>query len=392
MKKTRPSTQLEKPQLDCKALLRYCHHRVDPMLRCLKQAVEIESPTHSKRGIDLMAAFFARQCRTRGAMVQRFPHAKTGSAISAEFWAGRRGGSHILLLGHLDTVWNLGTLKEMPFSVRNGRAYGPGILDMKAGIICALCAIDALYDAGISPRSPVRLFLNADEETGSAAFRSRILAEARRARACLVLEPAAHGGALKTARKGIAQFEIAVEGRLAHAGINPGAGVNAISELAHQILHLEKIARRSGVTVNAGVIAGGTRPNVVPEYAAAQVDVRFPRARDGEWIRRQILGLKPVLAGARLRIGGGINRPPMERRAAANLFEHARELGRRMGLKLDEASTGGGSDGNFTAALGVPTLDGLGAVGDGAHARDEHVIIRELPRRAALLSALLATV
>ncbi|MGH9470138.1 MAG: M20 family metallopeptidase [Terriglobia bacterium] len=378
-------------QPDCRALLKYCQSQLGPILRCLVQAVEIESPTNSKPAVDRLAAFFAEECRKRGGAVQLWRHKSAGNALTAEFWGSSRGAKPILLLGHLDTVWELGAISQMPFRVRKGRAYGPGILDMKAGVVCALWAVDALRAAGISLRNPVRLFLNADEETGSSAFRSRILAEARKARACLVLEPAAECGALKTSRKGVGQFRIVAEGRLAHAGINPGAGVNAINELAHQLVRLEEFAGR-GVTLNAGVIVGGTRPNVVPERATAHIDVRIPRVQDGKRITRQIMGLKPVLRGARLHITGGINRPPMERRVTVALFEQARELGRSMGLDLQEASTGGGSDGSFAAALGVPTLDGLGAVGAGAHARHEHVIIRELPRRAALLAAMLATV
>jgi glutamate carboxypeptidase len=239
----------------------------------------------------------------------------------------------------------------------------------------------------------VRLFLNPDEEVASVAFRHEIEAEAKRARAVLVLEPAAAGGALKTARKGVGEFQMTVRGRSAHAGISPASGVNAISELVRQVLRIEKLARpERGLTLNVGVIHGGTRPNVIPECASASVDVRVPRIRDGEWVERKVYALKPVHPEARLEIRGGINRPPMERGQAADLFRRARELGRQLGMELEQASTGGGSDGNFTAALGIPTLDGLGAVGQGAHARHEHILIRELPCRAALLAALLATV
>ncbi|MGH9326696.1 MAG: M20 family metallopeptidase [Terriglobia bacterium] len=374
-------------------LLDYCKSKLDAMLRDLRRAVEIESPSDSKPAVDRMAAFFADECRRLGGLVELSSHQSAGAALTAEFWSAHHPAKPLLILGHTDTVWSLGTLPQMPFRVQNGRAYGPGILDMKAGIVCGLWAIRAMRQAGIQPGSPVRLFLNSDEERGSTAFRSRIMAEARRARACLVLEPAAQGGALKTARKGVGVFQLVAEGRMAHAGINPAAGVNAISELAHQLVHLEKLARSSSsLTLNVGVIEGGTRPNVVPERAAARVDVRVATVRDGERITRQLRGLKPVLPGAKLRISGGINRQPMERRMAQVLFEHARQLGVQLGMKLKEASTGGGSDGNFSAALGIPTLDGLGAVGDGAHARHEYVTVRDLPRRAALLAALLATI
>jgi glutamate carboxypeptidase len=379
--------------LNLQALLRYCQSSREEMLVCLRRAVEIESPTLSKAHVDRMAEFFAREFARRGGKVRVLPHRTAGSAVRAEFWAEKkRSMKPILLLGHLDTVWDVGTLKRMPFRLRQGRAYGPGIFDMKSGIVCGLWAIRALQELGIEPASSVRFFLNSDEETASVAFRNQLLAEARRARAVLVLEPAAAGGALKTSRKGVGEFRITALGRSAHAGINPASGVNAITELARQLLRVEKLAQpRRGLTLSVGVIEGGTRSNVVPECASARVDVRIPRLKDREMIERQFHTLKAIYPRARLVVEGRINRPPMERAMAAGLFRQARHLGRQLGMELKEASTGGGSDGNFTAALGIPTLDGLGAVGDGAHAAHEHVIVRELPRRAALIAALLAT-
>ncbi len=388
-------------KLNLRALLNYCQSDLEAMLCCLRRAVEMESPTHSKADVDSLANFFATEFRRHQGKVRVLRHASAGSSVLAEFWPPdggskqrpRPGLKPILLLGHLDTVWDVGSLSRMPFRIRKGRAYGPGILDMKSGIVCGLWAIRALQVLRISPASPVRVFLNSDEEVSSVAFRSRILAEARCARAVFVLEPAAAGGALKTARKGVGEFQIIVHGRSAHAGVNPGAGVNAIAELARQLLRIEKFAHpRQGLTLNVGVIEGGTRSNVIPERASAAVDVRIPRFRDREMIERKVYSLKPIHPEARLEIRGGINRPPMERARAVELFRRARELGRQLGMDLKEASTGGGSDGNFTAALGIPTLDGLGGVGDGAHALNEHVLIRELPRRAALLGALLATI
>jgi glutamate carboxypeptidase len=263
---------------------------------------------------------------------------------------------------------------------------------MKSGIAIGLWAIRALQALRISPTGPVHLFLNSDEEVSSVAFRKEILGEARGARAVLVLEPAAPGGALKTARKGVGEFKITVHGRSAHAGVNPAAGVNAIVELMRQLFTVQAMAlSRRGLTVNVGRIEGGTRSNVVPERATAWIDVRIARLRDRAVIEHQVRRLKPCHPEAGLEIEGGINRPPLERKMAAALFSKARTLGRAMGMDVTEASTGGGSDGNFTAALGIPTLDGLGGVGDGAHARHEHVLIPELPRRAALLATLLAT-
>jgi len=378
--------------LDPKALLAYCESELEALVRCLRQAVEIESPSQNKAAIDRMATFFAREFRKRGGKVRVLNHATAGSAVVAEFWKRAGGAKPILLLGHLDTVWEIGTLAEMPYRVRNGRAYGPGIYDMKSGIVCGLWAVQALTALRITPPGPVRFFLNADEEVSSLAFREELLAEARRGRAVLVLEPAASQGALKTARKGVGEFQVTVRGRSAHAGINPSAGVNAISELARQIPRIEKLARpRRGLTVNVDVIQGGTRVNVIPELAVARVDVRVPTAGDRDKIEKRMRALAPIHPDAKLEVTGGVNRPPLERKMAIALFRQARVSGRRMGLELKEAATGGGSDGNFTAALGIPTLDGLGGTGDGAHARHEHVVLRELPQRTALLAALMAT-
>lgn len=383
---------------DPRPLLKWCNSERDALLDCLRRAVEIESPSGSRDAIDAMARFFAGEFTAAGAPARLLPHATAGAAMVAELPAtvrgsARAGSKPVLLLGHLDTVWGIGTLREMPFKVRAGRAYGPGIFDMKSGIVCALWAIKALQSIGVSRARPVRIFLNPDEEVASRAFRKELLAEARRARAVLVLEPALGSGALKTARKGVGEFRLIVHGRPAHAGINPAAGVNAITELARQLLRVEEMADpKRGLTLTVGVIEGGTRTNVVPELAQARIDVRVPRPADARRIEQRVRSLKPLHPEARLVIEGGVNRPPLERVRAAALFEQARELGRKMGLELEEGSTGGGSDGNFTAALGIPTLDGLGGVGDGAHARHEHVVIRELPRRAALLAALIASV
>jgi len=393
--------------LDFRKLLAYCQSDLPNTMKLLREAVEIESPTYSRPDIDRLARFFAREFRRQRGKVSMLENPVTGAGLVAEFWGGHRastprGGKGkreasspqkpILLIGHHDTVWPKGTLARMPFRVRGGRAYGPGVLDMKSGLVLGLAAVRALQALGVEPSSSVRFFLNPEEETGSKAFRREIEREAIGARTVLVLEPAAEGGALKTARKGVGEFCLTVHGRSAHAGINPGAGVNAIAELARQVLQIEKLAEpRRGLTLNVGVIEGGTRSNVVPALARATVDVRIPQRGDQARIERKILGLTPVHPEARLEIEGGINRPPMERAMAAALFGKAKAVASQLGFEVRDAATGGGSDGNFSAALGIPTLDGLGAVGNGAHALDEHVIIRELPRRAALLAALLAT-
>jgi glutamate carboxypeptidase len=388
-------------ELEPRALLKWCASQTGDLLDCLRRAVEVESPSGAKPAIDQMARFFAAEFEAAGGQAKLLDHPTAGAAVLGEFPSTsneperreRTKAKPILLLGHHDTVWQQGTLRSMPFRVRTGRAYGPGILDMKSGIVDAIWALRALRALPVSHSRAVRVLLIPDEEVGSVAFRRQIVSEARRASAVLVLEPAAGAGALKTARKGVGEFRLTVHGRPAHAGINPAAGVNAITELARQILRIEHMADpKRGVTLTVGVIEGGTRSNVVPELARARVDIRVPRLADGRRIERRVFALKPVNREARLEIEGGINRAPMERIRAAALFEQARDLGKRMGLELQEASTGGGSDGNLTAALGIPTLDGLGGVGDGAHARHEHVVIRELPRRAALLAALIASV
>ncbi len=378
--------------LDVKALARYCEAELESLVQCMKRAVEIESPSHNPAAIDRMATFIAGEFRRHGGRVCLLPHRTAGSALQAEFFGAARAAKPVLILGHLDTVWEIGTLKTMPFKISRGRAYGPGIFDMKSGIACGLWAAKALAALKIAPPGPVRFLLTPDEEVSSLAFRKELQAEARSARAVLVLEPSAAGGALKTSRKGVGEFLVTVHGRSAHAGIDPGAGVNAISELARQIPRIEKLARpERGLTLSVDVIQGGTRVNVIPEVASARVDVRVPTVADRTRIERQMRALRPIHRGARLEITGGVNRPPLERKMAGALFHKARELARGMGEDLKEASTGGGSDGNFTAALGIPTLDGLGGIGDGAHARHENVVLRELPKRAALIAALMAT-
>ncbi|HET7841532.1 MAG TPA: M20 family metallopeptidase, partial [Terriglobia bacterium] len=343
-------------------LSKYCQDQLSAMMRCLKKAVEIESPSNSKPHVDRVAKFFAEEFKRAGAKVSVLPHATAGSAVAAEFWPEAGKTKPILLLGHLDTVWDAGTLKRMPFKVVKGCAYGPGVMDMKAGIVIGLWAVRALQALQTTPRSAVQFLLTPDEEISSMAFREEIQNRARGSRAVLVLEPAL-GGALKTARKGVVEYKITVHGRSAHAGINPRDGVNAINELARQLLRVEKFARRqSGITLNVGVIAGGTRTNMIPDLASAVIDARIPRAKDRNVVEWKIRGLTPIDPQTRVEVEGGINRPPLERKMSVDLFRTARRLGMQLGMDIRETSTGGGSDGNFTAALGIPTLDGLGAV------------------------------
>jgi glutamate carboxypeptidase len=294
-------------------------------------------------------------------------------------------------LGHYDTVWDLGTLAHMPWREKQGRLYGPGVFDMKSGIAIMFFALAGLKKLrGGLPR-PIVVLLNADEEVGSTGSRARTERLARQSEAVLVLEPG-HGTAVKTARKGTGGFTMRVEGVAAHAGLDFSKGQSAVLELARQIERVSGFTNRErGVTVNIGVIHGGTRANVVPAEASAEVDVRFGRRSDGVAVERRIRALRPFNKNCRLEITGGINRPPLERtKAVAALYAQARAVAGELGFDLGEAAVGGGSDGNFTGALGIPTLDGLGAVGEDAHAADESVEVAWLPKRAALLAGLIA--
>lgn len=376
-------------------LLSYLQSQQADLLRLLREMVEAESPSTDKAAVDRFGERVAASVRAIGGRTRFFLSKQTGNHLRAEFRlsAGRPSGQ-ILLLGHLDTVWEVGTLAQMPFRIKGGRAYGPGIFDMKSGIVAGLFALQALQVLGIPVKKRVVLLLNADEEIGSSSSRPLTEREARRSEAVLVLEPAqGESGALKTARKGVGEFEIRVRGRAAHAGLEPEKGVNAITELSRQILRLDRLADpRKGITLNAGLVRGGSRVNVIPEEATARVDVRIRRAQEQRAIERKLHSLRPFDRRAVVEVRGGFNRPPLERTAAvAALFERARRLARPLGLSLCEASVGGGSDGNITAALGVPTLDGLGAVGDGAHSLTEHILVDELPRRAALLAHLIGS-
>jgi glutamate carboxypeptidase len=377
------------------SFLHYLKTEQGEMVALLERFVKCESPSYDKAAVDAFGRIVAEEWKRRGAKVQILRQPKRGNQIRAELWLGKgRPSGQIMVLGHLDTVYPAGTLARMPFRVAGGRAYGPGTFDMKAGLALALFAVDVLRAAGQRPRKRIVFFWNSDEEIGSATSRAAIEREARRSDAVLVLEPSLGGdGRLKTARKGVGTAEIIVTGRAAHAGINPEAGVNAVHELALQIARLMKMnVPRRGITVQATVIAGGTVSNVVPAQARAEVDIRYTRVSDAPKLDRALHSLRPILKGAQIEVRGGINRPPLERTPAVGaLFEKAQSLMREIGVNLREASTGGGSDGNFTAALGVPTLDGVGAVGDDAHSPGEHVVIRALPERAALLAGLLAS-
>ena len=376
-------------------LLHWLRPRERAMTQLLGRFVNAESPSFEKAAMDRFGDIVAAEWKLRGAAVTVLHQRERGDHVRAEWRPrGNRGVGQILVLGHLDTVYNAGIIARMPFRVSRGRAWGPGTFDMKCGLVIALYAVDALNASGLIPGKRIVFLWTSDEEIGSGSSRAAIEREAKRSDAVLVLEPASGAdGRVKTGRKGVGEVELIAMGRSAHAGLNPEDGINAIEEIVLQIARFSRWSQpRRGITVSAGVIEGGTRSNVVPERARVVVDVRAIRAEDMRALERKFRALKPVLTGAKLQVRGGFNRPPMERRMSATLYAKARELAGEIGLKLEESFVGGGSDGNFTAALGVPTLDGLGAVGEGAHSERENVVIRALPERAALLAGLLLSI
>jgi len=371
--------------------LAYFAERRDGMAATIRELVEMESPSDNKAAVDRLSEVVAAKFAALGGAVKIHPAKDFGNHLQVDF-AGKTSGKPVLLLGHYDTVYPLGTLASMPCRIADGRMTGPGVLDMKSGIALMLSVLAALKEwHGELPR-PVTVLLVSDEEVGSDSSRVITEALAKRSGAVLVLEPS-YGpeGAVKTARKGVGEYQVKVMGKASHAGLDFEKGVNAIVELARQI---EKITGftdlKKGVTVNVGLVSGGSRLNVVPAEAVAQVDARIARMKDAAGIDKKMRSLRPFNRKCRIGVTGGVNRPPMERTAGvAALYEKAVAVARGLGWKLGEAAVGGGSDGNFTAGLGIPTLDGLGAVGDGAHAAQEHIVISELPRRAALLAGLI---
>jgi len=372
------------------ALLRHLAERCPAMLSTLRSWVELESPSFQKNAVDTLGQALAAEFRSRGGQIQFHPSQNFGNHLQVDFPA--ETGAPILLLGHFDTVWETGTLNSMPCHESQGRLWGPGVLDMKAGIVQMLFAIEALTAIhGRMPR-PVTVWLVTDEEVGSDSSRSLTEALAAKMSAVLVLEPAAGlHGALKTSRKGVGDYTVQVTGRAAHSGLDFEKGRNAIVELSRQVLEIAGFTDLDrGLTVNPGIIRGGTRTNVVPESAAVEVDIRVEKSIDALELDRRFRELKPFDKLCQISVSGGLNRPPMERTEKnLELFALARSLGVELGLNLQETSVGGGSDGNFTSALGIPTLDGLGAAGEGAHAVNESILISELAPRTALLARLI---
>jgi len=367
----------------------FCRDERAWLLDTIEGLVSVESPTTDKAAVDQCGRALASRLEAIGGRVSRLPRQDRGDHLLAEFGCGT---SQVLLLGHFDTVWPVGQLERMPLVRSDGRLHGPGVFDMKAGIAIGMLATRALLETGAPLSRRIVMLWTTDEEVGSGTSREAIEDEARRSDVVLVLEPSLPGGAVKTARKGCGEYELHVRGLSAHAGIDPSKGASAIHELARQIVHVQKLQDLDrGVSVNVGTISGGTRTNVVAEEARAVVDVRAPTKADAARVDAAFRALKAVDDRTTLSVHGGLDRPPLERTAqVVRLYEQACEVARELGQTLAEGSTGGGSDGNFTAALGVPTLDGLGAVGDGAHALHEHVDIESLTGRAALVAGLIA--
>lgn len=372
------------------SILSHVRERQAGIIGLIRRFVECESPSDDAAAIgrfmDLVADTVAPFAKVK----------RVGAQLVCEMdLPGRRKRGQILALGHSDTVWPMGTLRDMPFREAEGRLWGPGVLDMKSGIAFFVYAAQALRDMAIPVARKVVLQLNSDEETGSEASRALTEKNARRSEAVLVLEPGTGlTGKLKTARKGVGGFTVTVRGKAAHAGVDFPAGASAVLELVRQIERIASFTNLDrGITVNPGVIAGGTRSNVIAAEARAEVDIRVLRLKDAAGLEKKFRSLKPFDKRCSIEVTGGLNRPPMERSAGiVQLFRLAQKLGRDLGVKVEESLTGGGSDGNFTAALGVATLDGLGAVGEGAHAANESILTDRIADRTALLAKLLAAV
>ena len=370
-------------------VLARCRQQLPGALKFLEEMVMMESPSFDKALVDQFVKFVGARFATVGGEVQFVRAEKFGDHLIARF--NGQSSDRVLLLGHTDTVWPAGEIAKRPFKIDGRRALGPGVFDMKAGILLAWMAIDALQKTSGGLSNSLSVLLVSDEEVGSNSSRALTESEAGRCRAVLVLEPSLPGGALKTSRKGVGRFTVKAIGRAAHAGIDPENGVNAVEEISRQIIKLQQMTDRArGTTVTVGIVQGGTRSNVVPAEAAAEIDIRITSIEEAERVVKSIKALSPELPNARLEIRGSINRPPMERSAETDrLFQLAHKIAAGLGIDLKEGSTGGASDGNFTSALRIPTLDGLGAVGGGAHAIDEWVDIESLPQRAALLAELI---
>jgi glutamate carboxypeptidase len=363
--------------------------KLPDMLNVLRSFVEIESPTDDKNAVDQLGRSIAEKAQQLDAQIRRFPQNSSGDHWSFQWGTAKPG---FLILAHMDTVYPLGTLEEMPLIEKDGKLFGPGVLDMKAGIVIALSAISSLMETNKKLNCRITLLCTSDEETGSTTSRTLIEQLAGQHELVLCLEPALSDGSLKTWRKGTGLIRIETFGRSAHAGSEPELGVNAILEMTYQLQKIAELAdAEAGTTISVGRIQGGTRSNVVPEQCKSIIDVRIKKPQEQMRLDKALSKMKPVLNDAQVRIQCEWNRPPMVRNNQMRAtFARAKSIAAELGIQLSEGGTGGGSDANFVASLGVPVLDGLGAIGEGAHSRNEYISISSLPERAALLAALIS--
>lgn len=383
-------------QNDARALREYFVERESEVLSLVRALVETESPSGDLEGNAAVVSLIAEAARRLDIETEvTLEHdAIYGAHLSIRaFGHDNEDAPTTLILGHTDTVHPRGSIAARPWREEGGRIYGPGIFDMKANCALALESLRACATLGLSPANPVVILLTCDEEVGSQSGRALVEAAARRAAHVLVFEPSAPGGRAKTGRKGTSSYTVHAEGRAAHAGLDPEKGASAILEIARQIERIHMLGDSArGVTVNAGVVSGGTRSNVVAAEAHTEVDVRFNTLDDALQIEEKMLNLRPFDERVKLSVEGGVNRPPLERSdAVVALYEHARRIAALLDFELGETCVGGASDGNFAAAVGATVLDGLGIAGDGAHASHEHIERTDIVRRGALLAGLLAT-
>ena len=367
----------------------YFDAHIEDMAALTRELTEIESPTDDKAAVDRLGARIAEELRALGADLHIHPRAEVGDIIEAR-WNSDVPGRPLLFVCHMDTVHPLGAIAQNPIRLEDGKLYGPGVYDMKGSLTAVMAMVRGLRDLACFPRRPVIVLMTSDEETGSRHSRALIEGLATNAALALIMEPAMPDGSLKTWRKSVAHFVLRTYGIAAHAGGAHETGLNAIEEMAHHLLALQSMTDyKVGTTVNVGVVRGGTRSNVVPDWCEAHIDARAMTQAEVNRLTQYIYGLKPILPGARIAVEGGFDRPPMERNdQMVKTFEQARQIGAAYGLDLRESGTGGASDGNYTAAIGTPTLDGLGPMGDGAHSEREYVLVSSLAWSATLLAAL----
>jgi glutamate carboxypeptidase len=368
----------------------YFTDQTDAMADLLGELVALESPTSNRAAVNRMSTRVAEELDRLGAALTIHPRTEVGDIVEAR-WNGEQPGKPLLIVCHMDTVHPIGMLSQNPVRRENGRLYGPGSYDMKGSIVTVLTALRGIKELAVAPRRPIIALMTTDEETGSVHSRELIEDRARPAALAMIMEPALPDGAIKTWRKSTGGFQIRTYGIAAHAGGAHEAGLNAIEEMAHQILGLQNLTDYDkGTTVSVGIISGGTARNTIPDRCEAMVDVRALSHDEMDRLTAAIKALPPVLPGARVEIEGGFDRPPMERDARMiATFAQAKDIAARHGLSLRESGSGGASDGNYTAALGTPTLDGLGPSGDGAHSEHEFVLINSLAVSATLIAGLL---